>query len=67
MKIVKKVCSEYYVEMDFLKFLEISELKIKIFKYIIDSITGEYEGIKNLVDYLKEEESIDWLKNLKIN
>ena len=53
--------------MDFLKFLEISELKIKIFKYIIDSITGEYEGLKILVDYLKEEESIDWLKNLKIN
>ena len=45
---IKKFYSEYYISIEKLKFLKIHDIKIRIFKYLIDNPSGEYEAILNI-------------------
>ena len=56
---IKKIYSEYYIDLSILDFLRIKELKIRVFKYLIEHLGGNYEAILNISFQEEEIFSID--------
>ena len=45
---IKKLYSEYHVDLNILNFLGIEEFKIRVFEYLIKHSDGRYEAILNV-------------------